>query len=161
MKGIESAFYGMVGKAAELKTSRAGKPYAAFSVGVDAGEDATGRAVMEWVRVTVFGDMATAIAPKLEKGVRVYAEGRLSLDRWTDKDGGARFGLSLAAFTVERVGAAAIGRNRQPRSVVAGPTPAATATSTSTSTPAKPARSAGWQAPVGGFEPAVGDTIDL
>lgn len=155
MRGIEAAFFGMVGKPAELKTSRAGKPFASFSVGTDAGEDKDGKAVLEWVRVTMFGDLATQLAPKLDKGVRIYAEGRLTLDRWTDKDGAARVGLSLAAFKVERVGASALGRNRTrgeagPREFRAD----------GKSTPRE--RAANWQAPpTGAFDQTIGDPLDL
>ena len=138
MRGVEAAFFGMVGKSPEVKTSKAGMPFATFSVGVDAGEDKAGKAVLEWVRATMYGDLATQLAPKLDKGTRVYCEGRLSLDRWTDKDGATRVGLNLAAFKVERVGASALGRNRPPREAA----PAITA-----QTKPAPRDRADWQAP--------------
>jgi single-strand DNA-binding protein len=112
MNGIECAFFGVCGKPPELKTSKAGKPFASFSVGVDGGETPDGSKSTEWVRCTVFGDTATRLAETLHKADRVYVEGNLRLGRWQDADGSQRFGLNVAAWKAEKVGAGAIGRNR-------------------------------------------------
>src|SRR2546421_13111680 len=93
MKGIVGAFTGKIGQGPELKTSKAGKPWLPFNVAVDeTSEEAT-----TWVRVVVFGEMATRLHPELKKGSEVYCEGRLRLDSWTGKDGRERTGLSVTA----------------------------------------------------------------
>jgi single-strand DNA-binding protein len=112
MHGIEAALAGIAGSEPEVKTSKAGKPYCTFSVGVDAGEDDEGKERLEWVRCTVFGDPAERLAAMLHRGAKVYCEGSLRLDRWEAKDGQARFGLSMACFKAEKIGAGAIGKNR-------------------------------------------------
>jgi hypothetical protein len=57
-----------------------------------------------WVRVAVFGALATRLYPELKKGTEVYCEGRLKLDSWTGRDGRERSGLRVAAAKVEVLG---------------------------------------------------------
>jgi single-stranded DNA-binding protein len=103
ISGIETAFIANVGSEPELKTSAAGKIWAAFSACVGDGEDA------QWLRVAVFGDRAQQLAGHLHKGDKIYAEGRLKLDTWTGKDGQQR-NLKVAAWRVEQLGQ--IGKNK-------------------------------------------------
>jgi single-strand DNA-binding protein len=102
---IECCFVGRIGQeASELKQSKAGKPWASFTVAVGGeGED---KEDTQWIRVAVFGSKAEelAVAGSLTKGVRVYVEGRLRLDRWTAKDGTQQAGLSVAANVVQAMG---------------------------------------------------------
>jgi single-strand DNA-binding protein len=112
MKGIEAAFFGSLGREVEIKTSKNGKPWTSLSIAIDTGEEsADGHAKPQWIRVAVFGEAAEKLAGAA-KGTRLYVEGTLTLDYWTDKDGGERHGLNVAAWKCEKVGASAIGRNR-------------------------------------------------
>ena len=100
MRGIVCAFTGTCGQDPELKTSKAGKPWLSLHVAVDgASEEAT-----TWVRVAVFGDLATRGPPDLRKGAEVYVEGKLRLESWTGRDGRERSGLRVAAAKVEVLG---------------------------------------------------------
>jgi single-strand DNA-binding protein len=112
---IEAAFFGTVAKDAELRTSRAGKPFVSMSVAVD-DKAHDGEKSTQWVMVTAFGEQAERLCRSPLKGARVYAEGILRLEEWTPENGEKRFSLKLAAFKCERVGASAIGRNRERRS---------------------------------------------
>lgn len=100
---IEAAFFGRVGTDPELKTSSAGKPWAAFNVAVGQDDDT------QWVRVAVFGAVAQDLVGTLKKSDRVYVEGNLTLRTW-EKDGVTRAGLNVAAWKCERLGQ--IGRNK-------------------------------------------------
>jgi single-strand DNA-binding protein len=102
MNGITAAFTGHLGKDAEVRTTRVGKPWASFSVAVDTDKDA--EAGTSWVRVALFGDTVEELAPRLLKGVEVYVEGRLTLRPWTDAEGKERVGLSLATSAVTVMG---------------------------------------------------------
>jgi single-strand DNA-binding protein len=102
MNGIRAAFTGRLGKDAEIRTTRAGKPWAAFPVVVDTDVDS--EAGTAWVRVALFGDTVEGLAPRLTKGAEIYCEGRLTLRPWTDADGKSRAGLSLAASLVQPMG---------------------------------------------------------
>jgi single stranded DNA-binding protein len=102
MNGISAAFAGRLGKDAEVRTTRAGKPWVAFSVCVDTNKDS--EAATSWVKVALFGDGVDAMAPRLTKGTEVYCEGKLSLRSWVDGNGNERSGLSLATGTVTVMG---------------------------------------------------------
>jgi len=103
---IEAAFFGSLGRDAESKTSKTGKPYLRAGVRVGDGEGA------QWVNVTAFDEKAIATADGFVKGARVYVEGRLSLDQWTAQDGAARTGLSCMSWHCRL---AQIGRNKPKR----------------------------------------------
>jgi single-stranded DNA-binding protein len=107
MSNIEAAFFGTLGRDAESKTSKAGKPYLRLNVRVGEGDGA------QWVAVMAFDEQAIAAADKLIKGARVYVEGRLSIDQWTGQDGAKRTGLSVMSWHCRL---AQIGRNRPKRS---------------------------------------------
>jgi single-stranded DNA-binding protein len=94
MSNIECAFFGVLGRDAESKTSKAGKPYLKLACRVGDGEAA------QWVNVMSFDQEAIAAADKLVKGARLYVEGRLQLDKWTAQDGTERHGLScMSGYT--------------------------------------------------------------
>ena len=107
---IEAAIMGQVTSETpiELRTSQSGKRWAAFSVGIGEAEN------REYVRVSIFDDLAARLAAELSKGDKVYCEGRLQLSRWV-KDGTEKTSLQIAAWKCVKVGASAIGRNKPPR----------------------------------------------
>jgi single-stranded DNA-binding protein len=84
MNAIETAFIARVGTEPELKVSQAGKPWTSLSACVGDGDEA------QWVKVVAFGDRVQQLAGHLNKGDRIYAEGRRKLDTWTGKDGKER-----------------------------------------------------------------------
>jgi single-strand DNA-binding protein len=100
---IECAFFGTLARDAESKTSKAGKHYLRFTARVGDG----------WVAVMTFDDRALEVRDKFVKGARVYVEGRLSLNQWTDRAGAQKVGLSVISFHTHL---AAIGRNKSKRS---------------------------------------------
>lgn len=101
---IETAFTGRLGGDLELKTSKAGKPFASASVAITgSGEETT------WARVVAFGQVAERAAAELHRGDACYVEGRLTVERWTGKDGQERLDLSVVASTLAP---AAIGLRR-------------------------------------------------
>jgi len=51
----------------------------------------------EWHRVSMFGRLAEIAAQYLQKGSKVYIEGRLQTDKWTDKDGNERYTTKVIA----------------------------------------------------------------
>jgi len=109
---IEAAFIGTLGRDAEAKTSKTGKPYLRLNVAVGSG-DAT-----QWVGVLSFDSSVIELADKLLKGARVYVEGRLKLDSWTGQDGTTKHGLSVLASHVRpsEIGAAKPKRSNKSRS---------------------------------------------
>jgi single-stranded DNA-binding protein len=106
MSGIEAAFFGTLGKNAESKVSASGKQYLRLSVRVGDGDQA------QWVSVMAFDKDAIDAADKMTTGGRVYVEGRLSINEWTDKAGARRTGISLMSWHCRL---SQIGRNRPKR----------------------------------------------
>lgn len=100
---IECAFFGTVGREPEIKTSKAGKQYLRFSARDGDGDAAT------WITVMYFGDDAAELAPKVERGSRVYVEGSLRVEVW-EQDGRARPSVTVMSFHCRP---AKIGRRRE------------------------------------------------
>jgi len=59
----------------------------------------------EWHRVTVFGKTAEFVANYLDKGSKVYVEGRLQTRSWDDKDGNKKYTTEIVAHIVTPLGA--------------------------------------------------------
>jgi single-stranded DNA-binding protein len=111
--GIEVAFQGFAAKPLEMRRSKAGKDWGLINLGTETGalnEDES--AVIEWIRVSVFGQTAQDLAGRIDKGTKIYVEGWLKIDRYTPPGGELRISLSVAANKPEITGAAAIGRNK-------------------------------------------------
>jgi len=101
---IECAFIGRLAADPEAKTSAAGNPWVKLRAGVGEGES------VQWLKIAAFGDVAREAAGTLHKGYRVYVEGKLKLEEWTNSDGQHKAGLSVAAWKVEKLGQ--IGRKK-------------------------------------------------
>lgn len=109
MSGIETAFSGALWRDAERKTSQGGKPYLRLNLRVGDNDEA------QWVSVLAFDESALEVADKLVKGARVYCEGRLSLNEWTNADGVVKLSLSVMSFHTRL---AQIGKNKPKRNNV-------------------------------------------
>ena len=104
---LKGLVIGNLGGNPELKYSADGRPVLRMNVASNyrartpEGEwqDRT-----EWVRVVVFGQRAEALAQHLQKGMRIYADGRLEARPWTDRTGSIRAGLELTAGEIEFAG---------------------------------------------------------
>jgi single-stranded DNA-binding protein len=103
---IEVALFGILGRDAESKVSKNGKPYLRLNVRCGDGD------VAQWVGAMVFDEQAVAAADKMLKGARVYLEGSIKLDEWTGQDGSKRAGLSVMSWHCRL---AAIGQHKPRR----------------------------------------------
>ena len=88
---------GHLGNDPELRFSQGQLPMCTLRVAVserkkerDSFEDVT-----EWYNVICFGKTAENAHKYLKKGRQIYADGRLSVRKWTDKDGNNRLGLDI------------------------------------------------------------------
>ena len=93
--GITCNFHGFVTADAERRTSAAGRSWVRLRVGVGEGKR------VQWIRIVVLGG-ALEVAAMLKRGDRIQVEGRLSLDKWRDKDGVERYSLSVVASKIEK-----------------------------------------------------------
>jgi single-stranded DNA-binding protein len=121
MSGIEAAFIAVLGRDAEIKTSKAGRDYARLACRVGDADSSV------WVSIMAFEPDVIAIIGGLTKGSKLYVECRnLKIDEWEGKDGAKRNGLSAIASYVR---IPAIGVNRpQKRDGDGAPAPTQRAT---------------------------------
>lgn len=96
MKGIEAHLVGRLGKAAESRTTKTGKPMTVLSVVVNDPDSDAGT----WCTVLVFEDLAERLIG-LAKGVELYAKGKLKAAVWQPQGGDPRIDLTLLATQVE------------------------------------------------------------
>lgn len=82
---------GRLGVAPELRYTASGQPVGNFTLATNnryttaAGEQVD---EVQWHRVIVWGNLAKVVAERLEKGTRVYVQGRLQYRKWVDKGTG-------------------------------------------------------------------------
>jgi single-strand DNA-binding protein len=58
----------------------------------------------EWHSVTFFGRLAEVAAEYLTKGRQVYVEGKLTTEKWQDKDGNDRYTTKIIAHEMQMLG---------------------------------------------------------
>jgi single-strand DNA-binding protein len=119
---------GNVGKAPEVRSSKAGDSVCNFSVAVnEKWKDKQGQMQerTEWVRVAVWGKLADLCGQYLEKGRQVYVEGRLQTREYTDKEGKKAFSTEVVAaqvlFLGNKNGAGSSGHSSSSHSDSSGP----------------------------------------
>lgn len=95
---------GNLGKDVELRYTANGMAVANFSVATTEGnKDANGewQNTTTWFKCTAWGKQAESCNKNLEKGTKVYLEGRLSEEKWKDKDGNDRTTLTVKVSDVQ------------------------------------------------------------
>jgi|SRR5215471_2067427 len=102
---IEVALEGRLGAPPQWRTSARGKPYLSISIAAGSGD------AVEWVIVAAFDQLAADLPANLEKGERLYCEGKLTVWR-RDSASGPKASLSVAATKI--VVLDRIGRRRRP-----------------------------------------------
>lgn len=101
---------GNLGRDPELRYTPQGTAVCNFSVATNerrrdkAGEQ---QDVTTWFRVNAWGRQAENVSKYLSKGRRVYVEGRLHVEEWTDRDGKQRYTLEVNASDVQFLDSAA------------------------------------------------------
>src|SRR5438270_11987575 len=101
---------GNLGRDPELRYTPQGTAVCNFSVATNerrrdkAGEQ---QDITTWFRVNAWGRQAENVSKYLSKGRRVYVEGRLHVEDWTDRDGKARYTLEVNASDIHFLDSAA------------------------------------------------------
>ena len=103
---------GNLGRDPELSYTPQGTAVCKFSVATNerrrdkAGEQ---QDITTWFRVTVWGKQAENVSRYLSKGRKVFVEGRLHVEEWTDREGKARQSLEVNASDVQFIDSAGAG----------------------------------------------------
>jgi single-strand DNA-binding protein len=94
---------GRLGRDAIVRRTKNGRAVANFSVAVDESyKDLLGelRKKTAWHRVQVWEELAETVGAGLQKGVRVYVEGRRAIRRWIDRENRNRCYTEIVATDV-------------------------------------------------------------
>lgn len=121
------SFDGRLGRSPDFKPTADNAGMATFSVAIDTW-DGKAKAPGEplWVDVVCFGKVANTAMHYLQKGSRVYIEGRLALRQFTTREGKPGQSLSVTASTLLLMGAFPEKLLKEAGSVGADPDPRAT-----------------------------------
>lgn len=76
---------GNLGKDPEIKFTAGGKAVVKFTLADTRGKDEAKETI--WHNVVCFDEMAENVAEEVKKGSRVLVQGRLSVSKYTDKEG--------------------------------------------------------------------------
>lgn len=100
---------GNLGRDPELSYTPQGTAVCKFTVATNerrrdkAGEQ---QDITTWFRVTVWGKQAENVSRYLSKGRKVFVQGRLHVEEWTDREGKARQSLEVNASDVQFIDSA-------------------------------------------------------
>ena len=94
---------GNLGRDPEMRYTSQGTAVCSFTMATnERRKDKSGEQqdVTTWFKVTVWGKQAETVSKYLTKGRRVYVEGRIHVEEWTDRDGKSRHTLEVNATDV-------------------------------------------------------------
>jgi single-strand DNA-binding protein len=98
---------GNLGRDAELKYLGSGTPVLEFPVAAnERWRDQSGNMQehTQWFRVSIFGRQAESLKPYLLKGKQVFADGRLRVREYTDREGKQRYSCDVRADNIQLLG---------------------------------------------------------
>lgn len=98
---------GNLGRDPELRYTPQGTPVCTFSIATNERiKDRSGESkdLATWFRVTAWQKLAESASQYLEKGRKVYVEGRLRLEQFTDRDGKPRVNAEVTATDIKFIG---------------------------------------------------------
>lgn len=96
---------GNIGKEPDIRKTGTGKTVASFAVAVSRsyttpqGEE---KQYTDWINVVAWGNLAEAVGNELQKGDRVFVEGRWSTRSYEDKSGQKRYITEVIANTIAK-----------------------------------------------------------
>ncbi len=141
-RGVNKAIIiGNLGNAPEMRYTADQRAIASFSVATSEvwRDKNTNEEVnrTEWHRISVFGKLAEICGQYLNKGSKVFIEGRIQTRKWQDQSGNDRYTTEIIANEMQMLdsrGSAnnatgAIENNQQPSQMAAQPAAPATANS--------------------------------
>jgi single-strand DNA-binding protein len=109
MKGINRVIIvGTLGQDPDVRYTSSGSAVASVSLATNEKwtDKSTGEVKerTEWHRVKFFGRLAEIVGEYLKKGGKVYVEGSLRTDKYTDKEGIERYSTDIIASEMQMLG---------------------------------------------------------
>ncbi len=91
---------GNLGADPEIRYTQSGTQVATFNIATTEkwkGQDGMMQENTEWHRIVVFGRLAEICGEYLNKGARVYIEGKIQTRKWQDQNGNDRYTTEILA----------------------------------------------------------------
>ena len=99
---------GNLGKDPEVRHSKDGSAIASFTIATSESwkDKTTGekKERTEWHNLSAFGKVAEIVGQYLKKGTTVYVEGRITTEKWQDKDGKDRYTTKIIVNEMKMLG---------------------------------------------------------
>lgn len=95
---------GNLGNDVELRYTQSGQTIANFSLATSENykeEDGSIGQKTEWHKIVVFGKLAENCSKYLQKGNKVFIEGKLQTRKWQDKSGQTRYVTEVIAQQIK------------------------------------------------------------
>mgnify|MGYP001338820675 FL=1 len=96
---------GNLGQKPEMRYTKDQQPIANFSIATsESWKDKSSGDMMErteWHNITFFGRIAEVVERYLDKGSKVYIEGRLQTDKWEDENGNKRSATKIIGSNMQ------------------------------------------------------------
>lgn len=97
-------FIGRLGKDVEMRYLPSGKAVASFSIACgESWKDQQGQKQerTEWVNITAFDKLAEIIGEYLAKGSKVYIQGKMKTEKYTDNNGVEKYSTKIIAQNMQ------------------------------------------------------------
>lgn len=95
---------GRAGQDAEIKYFESGKIKTTFSLAVGRWDSKTKEEVTDWYSIEVWDKQAEFAGEYVKKGRQVVADGRISINKWTDPSGEEREKFLIVANQIRLLG---------------------------------------------------------
>lgn len=98
---------GNVGNDPEIRTLSNNEKVASFRLATtERFKDRNGeqRENTEWHQITAWGKVADIVEKFVKKGSQLYVEGKITTEKWTDKDGNERFTTKIRVEGIQLLG---------------------------------------------------------
>ncbi len=91
---------GNVGHSPEVKTTHSGSTVATFSVATQRKKE-DGTVIVMWHQCVAFGKIAETVSRYVDKGIKVFIEGEIEYQKYTDKHGIDRVSTKIIVFNLQ------------------------------------------------------------
>lgn len=148
------SFIGRLGKDVEMRFLPSGKAVASFSIACGENwKDQQGQKQerTEWVNITAFDKLAEIIGEYLVKGSKVYIQGKMKTEKYTDNNGVEKYSTKIIAQNMQMLDSKPQDGGQQQQSSQRQP---AQNQAPAQRPPAQQQGNAAYQAPQQGYSPA-------
>lgn len=110
-------FIGRLGKDPDVRYAASGDAVAGFSIATgESWKDKQGQKQerTEWVSCTVFGKLAEIVGEYLRKGSKVYIEGKMKTEKYTDNNGVEKYSTKIIVQNMQMLDSKQEGSQQAP-----------------------------------------------